>query len=92
MTNSPDSKVFDLTIHTPDDVLVRGKIKSILIPSIQGPFQVLYSHAPIIAAMDNGVIKLVADNDLEWHYLVKGGIAEVHHNKVTIAVENIEKI
>ena len=92
MNDIQNSKIFDFKIYTPAEILVSGKVKSVMIPSIAGPFQVLYNHAPVIAAMSNGTIIVVAENDKEWHYLIKGGIAELHKNQVSIMVEDIEKI
>ena len=92
MSDITNNKTFNLTIYTPADVFVSGKVKSVMIPSIVSPFQVLYNHAPVIASMNKGVINVIAENDKELRYLINGGIAELHKNEVSIMVEEIEEI
>ena len=92
MSNFSDSKTFDFSIYTPASVYLTSKVKSVTVPSVTGPFQVLVNHAPIIAAMDKGIVKVVDENNNEDSYMINSGITELHHNQLTLAVSNIEKI
>ncbi|MCL2039324.1 MAG: hypothetical protein FWG85_02715 [Bacteroidetes bacterium] len=93
MSSFTDSKFFDLTIYTPSDTYLTSKVKSVHIPSAAGPFQVLVNHAPIIAAItNNGVVKVVNDDDKTFSYVVQEGIAELHSNKLTLTVSGINKV
>lgn len=54
-----------IEIVTPEAVLYRGKINSATVPSIKGEFQILEGHAPIIALLSKGVIKLTPTQSAE---------------------------
>lgn len=45
-------------IVTPEAVLYKGKVIAITVPSTKGTFQILENHAPIIAILGKGTIKL----------------------------------
>ena len=93
MSSFTDSKIFDLIIYTPSDTYLASKVKSVHIPSAAGTFQVLVNHAPIIAAItNNGIIRVVNENDITSQYLVQEGIAELHSNQLTITVSEINTI
>jgi len=92
MSNFSDSKFFDLIIYTPSNVFLTSKVKSVLVPSVAGPFQVLVNHAPVIAAMEKGIVKIVYENDKEEKYLISSGITELHHNQLTLTVSDIKMI
>ncbi len=93
MNSFTDSKIFDLTIYTPNDTYLTSKVKSVNVPSVAGPFQVLVNHAPIIAAItNNGIVKVVNENDATFHYVVQDGIAELHSNQLTLSVSGINTV
>lgn len=45
-------------IVTPEAILYKGKVTAVTVPSIKGTFQMLENHAPIIAVLGKGDIKL----------------------------------
>jgi len=61
-------------------VLFEGEAQqSVELPSVQGRMQVLRDHAPLMAALDEGVVKV---DDQEFN--ISGGIARVKDNVVTV--------
>ncbi|MEM7038578.1 MAG: hypothetical protein AAF570_16455 [Bacteroidota bacterium] len=87
-----------LDILTPDSKVFSGEITSVTVPGIQGMFQVLYNHAPIISTLGKGTIKVdafVKDEDSEREeqkelvFNAEGGVVEVLKNKIIILVEKI---
>ena len=89
---SADQKFFVLTIQTPDSIFFTGDIKSVIIPSILGSFQVLYNHAAIVAAIEYGMVTAVTTNNEMLNFFVEGGIAEVKKNVAKIAVSKAENV
>ena len=49
----------NISVLTPDNEIFYGNITSVKVPSIDGQFQVLNNHAPIVAAMGNGTVEIV---------------------------------
>jgi len=60
-------------------------------PGVNGSFQILFNHAPIVSALDIGRIKLVDADDHEFLYAVTGGFVEMNDNLLTILAEKAEE-
>ncbi len=59
------------------------------LPGIDGSFEILEKHAPLVSALGSGNVKVLNDksgNDTT-SYQVKGGFIEVLNNKVVVLVE-----
>ena len=59
-------------------------------PGIAGNFEVLKDHAPLITALDAGVIRYGLPGE-EKKLAIKSGFVEVRDNYVTICVEGAEE-
>ncbi|MEO0896969.1 MAG: ATP synthase F1 subunit epsilon [Bacteroidota bacterium] len=81
--------VFDLEIVTPDRALFSGKVQSVTVPGSQGSFQILVNHAPIIATLGRGNVKIVGENGDETTLKAQDGVIEVLKNKAIILLERI---
>ncbi|MFM6982503.1 MAG: F0F1 ATP synthase subunit epsilon [Chitinophagaceae bacterium] len=70
-------------ILTPDATLFSGEAKVVTLPGVNGSFQIMNMHAPMISALSTG--KVIVDNGAEkLEFPVKGGIIEVLNNKIVI--------
>jgi F-type H+-transporting ATPase subunit epsilon len=70
-------------ILTPDATLFSGEAKVVTLPGVNGSFQIMNMHAPMISALSTG--KVIVDNGAEkLEFTVKGGIIEVLNNKIVI--------
>ena len=70
-------------ILTPDNTLYSGEASIVTLPGVNGSFQIMNLHAPLISALGNG--NVIVDNGSEkLQFPVKGGIVEVVDNKVVI--------
>ena len=56
-----DSNLF-LEIRTPDKEIFRGEIDQVILPGKDGLFGVLKNHAPLIASLQKGIVKVDAVN------------------------------
>lgn len=86
----PD-KTFDLEIVTPRRVAYHGAVVSFTAPGTVGSFQVLYNHAPLLASIGIGEIRLVDDRGQNLRYATSGGFVEVRENHVVTLAESAER-
>lgn len=54
-----------LEIITPETNIFNGEVKSVQFPGLDGSFQVLAGHAPIISGLSNGVVKVELSSPYE---------------------------
>ncbi len=54
-----------LEVITPEKKLFEGNAKAVQFPGINGSFQLLENHAPIISALGKGVIKVDLDDSIK---------------------------
>ncbi len=73
-------------IITPDVEIFKGEAELVQLPGIDGSFELLNHHAPLISALTKGKIK-IKNSGKEQFFEVAGGVIEVHDNKVLILAE-----
>jgi F-type H+-transporting ATPase subunit epsilon len=76
----------DLEIITPDKTIYKGDADLIQFPGIDGSFEILSNHAPLISVLKQGNIKVRIGKDVDY-YSVKGGVVEVLKDKVLVLAE-----
>lgn len=76
-------------IVTPDQSIYNGEAELVRVPGVQGSFEILNNHAPIISVLGKGSVSLVASTDdkAEFSYEIESGIVEVKNNKVNVLIE-----
>jgi F-type H+-transporting ATPase subunit epsilon len=85
-------KIFDISIITPSNIFLACKVISANIPGNSGPFQVLVNHAPIVASITSGILKVVDESNNINNYYIENGFAELRNNNLAITVSTAEKI
>ena len=75
-----------LEIITPDKEIFTGEASLVQFPGIDGLFEVLENHAPLIAALKTGKIKMESQGQTQY-VDINGGIVEVLQNKVLVLAE-----
>jgi len=78
-----------LEILTPDKTVYEGEVTSVTVPGVQGSFEVLNNHAPIISTLEDGKVIIRTGKNTE-SLLIKGGVIEVLNNKIIVLAEGIE--
>jgi F-type H+-transporting ATPase subunit epsilon len=81
-------------IVSQDRTVFQGDVDIVVLPGAAGEMGILPHHAPVLAILKYGVIKIRRDGKEEL-FAVAGGVAEVQPDIVTIladAAENIEDI
>jgi F-type H+-transporting ATPase subunit epsilon len=82
-------KALTLDIVTPQKLYFSGEVTSIIAPGQDGLFQILKGHAPLLAALKNGTVKLsLADKSVQ-SFKISDGFFEVSDNKAILLTEEV---
>lgn len=76
-----------LEVMTPETRLFEGEVSLVQLPGIDGSFEILNRHAPLISILKAGKIKLVDDTKQTRFIPIKGGVVEVLRNKILVLAE-----
>ena len=91
-----------LEIVSPETTLFQGEVTSVTLPGVDGSFQILNHHAPIVSILKEGTIKIAApsfqfskeaepkfsrlDNNT-YTLNIQSGTIEMNDNKVIVLVD-----
>ncbi|MBE9226397.1 F0F1 ATP synthase subunit epsilon [Phormidium sp. LEGE 05292] len=77
-------------VIAPDKTVWDSTAEEIILPSTTGQLGILSGHAPLLTALDTGVMRVRPDKN--WVAIaLMGGFAEVENNEVTILVNGAER-
>ncbi|PKP26053.1 MAG: hypothetical protein CVU03_05095 [Bacteroidetes bacterium HGW-Bacteroidetes-2] len=90
-----------LEIISPEAVLLRAEVTSVTVPGVDGEFQMLNNHAPIVSLLQEGLVKFdgnptfgetvknkfTKNKEGKWTLLIKSGTVEMNSNKVIILAD-----
>nr|YP_010338619.1 ATP synthase CF1 epsilon subunit [Rhodaphanes brevistipitata]UNJ18569.1 ATP synthase CF1 epsilon subunit [Rhodaphanes brevistipitata] len=80
----------DIRVIAPDGTTWDANAEEIILPSSTGQLGILSGHAPLLTAIDIGVMRVRIDKS--WTPIIlMGGFAEIEDNKLTIVVNGIEE-
>ncbi len=79
-----------LNILTPEEKVFSGEVDLVQLPGLDGLFEILNNHAPLIAALKEGLLKFKNGNT-NTEFNIKSGIVEVLNNNVSVLTEGVIK-
>lgn len=74
-------------ITKPDGTLFDGEASLVELPGSGGRFEVLRQHAPIIASLKAGTLRLVVDDGGEKRFDIRGGVVKGQNDQLLILVQ-----
>ena len=78
-------------VISPDKTVWDAQAEEVILPSTTGQLGILTGHAPLLSALDTGVMRVRATKNSNWQAIaLLGGFAEVENNEVTILVNGAE--
>jgi len=81
----------NIRVITPDRTIWDAQAEEAIIPSTTGQIGILQDHAPLLTALDIGVMTVRIEK--AWTPIVlMGGFAEVENNQLTILVNGAEEV
>ncbi|MTJ50909.1 ATP synthase F1 subunit epsilon [Dolichospermum sp. UHCC 0259] len=79
-------------VIAPDKTVWDSEADEVILPSTTGQLGVLSGHAPMLTALDIGVMRVRASKNASWQAIaLLGGFAEVDQDEVTILVNSAER-
>ncbi|MGA9269574.1 MAG: F0F1 ATP synthase subunit epsilon [Lutimonas sp.] len=90
-----------LEIVTPEASIFQGEVDSVTVPGVDGQFQMLNNHAPIVSLLQEGNVKIQGDLKFDEVYQdrfksvdkttsvlpIQSGTIELNDNKIIILVD-----
>ena len=77
----------NVKIIKPDATHYEGEAKLVQLPGIDGLFEILNNHAPIISALQKGKIRIVDNNDQTLYFDIIAGVVKSEKNSVLLLVQ-----
>jgi F-type H+-transporting ATPase subunit epsilon len=76
-----------LEIITPDTKIYKGEVNLVQLPGIDGFFEILNNHAPLISILNKGRVKIIDASKSTKIFNINGGAVEVLKNNIIILAE-----
>ncbi len=76
-----------LEIVSPEAKLFSGEVTSVTLPGVDGSFQILNHHAPIVSILKEGVVKIAATS-FKFGKEVAGKFVKVNDQLYTLAINS----
>jgi F-type H+-transporting ATPase subunit epsilon len=77
-------------IVSPSGRVFSGEATRFKAPGVEGSFEVLKNHAPMLAAIEIGTIVVTGTDGKPFTIATSGGFVEVQNNVVTVIAETAE--
>lgn len=75
-------------IVTPERIVYTNEVRMVVAPTIDGEIGIMPLHAPLVAALKPGEIRVMyGDNKVEW-FAIAGGYMQVHEDKVIVLADH----
>ena len=86
-TQEGAARTFDLSLVTPEGPAYEGEAEMIIVPGVGGEIGVLARHAPLVAMLKAGEIRVKAGN--EWQSFAAGpGYFKVQQDRALVLVDD----
>ncbi|MFA6036560.1 MAG: F0F1 ATP synthase subunit epsilon [Legionellales bacterium] len=85
------SKMIQVDIVSAEKALFSGKAESIVATAIEGEVGILPNHAPLLAELKPGEVRVNLGNDKIEIFYISGGMLEVQPDSVTILADTAER-
>jgi F-type H+-transporting ATPase subunit epsilon len=82
--------MFSINIATPQGLLFSGEVKSCIATGLDGKFQLLTKHAPMISIIDIGELNIKNSGGKREYIATSFGFLEIKNNQLNVIVESAE--
>ncbi len=91
MADINQSGLLTVRLVTSDRILVDTTAEAVELPAMSGYLEALYGHAPLLAELGAGEVRLHGGESGDKKFFVAWGFVEVLPERVTILAENAEE-
>jgi F-type H+-transporting ATPase subunit epsilon len=81
---------FTLSIVTPEREIFNAPVDSVQAPGMAGSFGVLANHAPMVAALEAGLVRIRDAEGRDLRLFVGGGFFQVSNNAAQLLADSAE--
>jgi len=85
------AKTLKLQVVTPDKQHLSEDVRFVALPGLVGEFGVLPGHAPLLAALKEGIMRVEREKETR-SYRLGGGYAEVGEDGVIVLAESLKPV
>ena len=79
----------NLIVLTPGKKVFEGSITSVKVPGIGGQFEILNNHAPLVSALGEGEVRIIAQGGDKQTFKISQGFVEVLRNEVALLIQSV---
>jgi F-type H+-transporting ATPase subunit epsilon len=76
-----------LKVLSPNEFIYEGNVVLVQFPGTMGSFEVLHNHAPLIASVEKGKIKIIDEERNKFFLDINPGIVEIRNNYIILLTE-----
>ena len=87
MADTTQTGLLTVRLVTPDRILLDATAEAVELPSMSGYLEALYGHAPLLAELGAGEVRLHGGTSGDQVFFVAWGFVEVLPERVTILAE-----
>jgi len=80
-----------LEIFTPERKVYSDDIRYVIVPGTEGEMGFLPDHAPLVSALNIGLVKVYKEGEKILNIVVAGGFVETRNSRVTILTRAAER-
>ncbi len=73
-----------LEVISPENNLYKGEVKLVQMPGEMGSFEILKNHAPMVALLEAGKVRIIDILSNTIFIPISGGVVHVRDNRITI--------
>ncbi|TGK29060.1 ATP synthase F1 subunit epsilon [Leptospira gomenensis] len=77
----------NVSVISPEKILYKGEVDSLVVPGSEGFFGILPNHAPLVATLGIGILEIRKGDKLKV-LSVEGGFIEVKDNSISILTDH----
>ena len=81
---------FDVEVVAADHKVFGGQAVSLVAPAADGYLGILAGHAPLIAALTVGELRITPPDTAPVEFAISGGFIRVEHDRVTVLADTAE--
>ncbi len=81
---------FNVSVISPERTLYEGEAHFAVVPAFDGEIGILVDHAPLMAVLGDGILRLETEEGMR-RFRLSGGSVQVVENRVSVLSEKAEE-
>jgi F-type H+-transporting ATPase subunit epsilon len=78
---------FKFELVSPEKLLISANVNEVVVPGYDGDFTMLVRHAPMIATLRPGILRVPSFEGKERRFFVRGGFAEAGPDSLVVLAQ-----